>query len=634
MKNLTIYAFALALIFTSCQKEVKQESQPLAMGDLTLSKAHPMPGDQLEINYQDDQDVEAFYTYMVGTKNYPVDMDWKTTDAEKKGSITIPDSAVALAFILKTDETYDDNNEKGYLIPLYNDADKPIAGSQSALAYYSIREGSRYGITADEKDVEQTLKNDLEAHPALKKDWQAPYLQMLYESNEAEGKKGIENYLSSLSQKEDKTEADYASMMTFYRMTNQQSQSDSIKSLAIEKFPKGKSANMEIVNKFGQEQDLDKKIAIYNDYKSNVGKTGDFPNYMASNIASAYYTKNDMENFEKYSSMVDDKASKAVSLNNMAWGLAERGEHLDRAANMSKTSLDLISELKDDPKDKPDFYTQKQYENSLESSYSMYADTYALILFKQGKVKEAITYQEKAHDPKHRDAEANQRFIEYLMADQQYDQVQSKAETFIKDGYGTAKIKADYEIAYEKANPEATDFDKKLEALEKEAHKTQVAEVKKTMLDEEAPTFTLKDTQGKVISLEALKGKTVILDFWATWCGPCKASFPGMQQVVTKYKDDDNVVLLFVDTFERGENREKLVEDFIKDNDYDFHVVYDTTIEGSNNFEVADKYDVTGIPTKVVIGPDGKLKFKAVGFSGSGDKLVSEMDIMIDILKS
>src|SRR5690606_19441018 len=99
-------------------------------------------------------------------------------------------------------------------------------------------------------------------------------------------------------------------------------------------------------------------------------------------------------------------------------------------------------------------------------------------------------------------------------------------------------------------------------------------------------------------------------------------------------KDDDKVVLLFVDTFERGANREKMVEDFIKENTYTFHVVYDPLIEGSNDFEVASKYDITGIPTKVIIGPDGRMKFKSVGYSGSNERLIKEIDIMIDILKS
>jgi thiol-disulfide isomerase/thioredoxin len=157
--------------------------------------------------------------------------------------------------------------------------------------------------------------------------------------------------------------------------------------------------------------------------------------------------------------------------------------------------------------------------------------------------------------------------------------------------------------------------------------------LKESMLDEDAPQFTLKNLDGEAITLADLKGKTVILDFWATWCGPCKASFPGMQEVVEKYKDNDNVVLLFVDTFEDGKNREKDVAKFIKDNKYDFHVLIDGKVKDSNDYEVAKKYGITGIPTKIIIGPSGKINFRAVGFNGNNDKLKQEIDLMIDLLK-
>src|ERR1700748_85368 len=67
-------------------------------------------------------------------------------------------------------------------------------------------------------------------------------------------------------------------------------------------------------------------------------------------------------------------------------------------------------------------------------------------------------------------------------------------------------------------------------------------------VNQSAPDFKLKDIDGKEISLASLNGKIVIVDFWATWCGPCKASFPGMQLAVNNFKNDKDVVFLFIDT--------------------------------------------------------------------------------------
>lgn len=629
MKKFGIYFLLICVLFSSCkdEKELKNKPSAMTVGALTISTEQPKPGETIDIEYKNADDVDGFYTYMVGTNNYPVDIDFKMEEGEQKSSIKIPDSAVALAFIFKTDDKYDDNNKQGYLIPLYSEDGKKLPGSSSALAQYGQNYGPDFGIKTDAKEAMAAMKADLSANPELQSDWQMSYLRAAYKDNKEQGKAEVDTYLAALSKKSDKTEKDYTAMMELYGMTKDQTKSDSIKAVTVVKFPKGMTANYEMVNAFQEESDLDKKAQILSNFSGNNTELGNIGTYMANNLAMAYYNKNDMANFEKYSKMVD-KASRASSLNNLAWNMVENGKNLDEAEKMSKESLDLVTEMQKNPTDKSAYLSKRQYERNLNSTYKMYADTYAVILFKQGKVKEAIDYQEKAFDPKNQDAEANARYIEFLMADKQYEKASKKSEEFIEQGHGNDKMKAAYKTAYMQLNPKSKDFDEKLKAMEAVAKQNAMAEIKKTMLNEDAPAFNLKDSKGEMVSLESLKGKTVILDFWATWCGPCKASFPGMQKVVIKYKDDANVKLLFVDTFETGADREKNVQDFIKKNKYDFHVIYDT-----DDSEVANKYGVTGIPTKIIIGPDGKMKFRAVGYNGSTDKLVEEMDMMIGALK-
>lgn len=114
--------------------------------------------------------------------------------------------------------------------------------------------------------------------------------------------------------------------------------------------------------------------------------------------------------------------------------------------------------------------------------------------------------------------------------------------------------------------------------------------------------FKLKDLQGKEVSLSDFKGKKVFLNFWATWCPPCRQEMPEMEAYYQKIKDSD-VVILAVNL---GENK-STVEKFIKDNKYNFPVLLDT------DNEAAIDYRIVSIPTSFFIDETGTIIFKHIG---------------------
>jgi thiol-disulfide isomerase/thioredoxin len=119
-----------------------------------------------------------------------------------------------------------------------------------------------------------------------------------------------------------------------------------------------------------------------------------------------------------------------------------------------------------------------------------------------------------------------------------------------------------------------------------------------------APTFKGVSLDGKVYSLESLKGKTVLLDFWASWCGPCIRSMPTMEKLNAEYKTQ-GLVVLAVDVDETRET----VDKFLKTKPMDYPVLM-----GSES-GIPAAYGVTVFPTFVLIGPDGKIAAHQFGFN-------------------
>lgn len=129
-----------------------------------------------------------------------------------------------------------------------------------------------------------------------------------------------------------------------------------------------------------------------------------------------------------------------------------------------------------------------------------------------------------------------------------------------------------------------------------------------------APDFSLKDLNGKTVSLADYKGKTLIIDFWATWCVPCRESFPAVKLVMDKYKNDPDVKFLFIDTREKVTDYVPLVKKFLADNQYPFYVVSDETGPDGKMDKTYLKYIMPGIPTKYIIDKNGFIRSKHVGF--------------------
>lgn len=642
-KTANIIIAGMALCSISCNNASSDKAVPKTIGRLQISNSTPRPGDSLQIKYQSGPDtnkmnLEALYYYMVQNRSYTEDINF---NPNLEATIHIPDSATALAFHFKDDKKIDDNKGAGYVLPLNNDEQEPVPGSLASMGVFYLQQGRTYAINTVSKDSALTLmQKDLSTNPFLNGLWENTYSWSLMQHNKKEGEKYIKERLALYEAMDTVTVDQYREWIMLHQLVGNNLLRDSLTSVANKKYPKGILAQQQAYSTFYEESDLDKKKSLFEDFEATFGEKGKIRDYILSSLVQESIDKEDYRASLNYINKINDPNNITGTLNNAAWNMVENDKNLDFAAQLSKRSLDIISDNLNHLDEKPYYYSKNQYKNSLESTYMMYADTYALILFKQGKVKEAISFQEKAIG-EGGITEVNDRYIEFLMKDQQYNTVLKSASEFIKNNAATKKTKEALKKAYILVNTgdkeAATKFASYLNDLETQGNASALAEIKSKLLDEEAFNFNLKNLKGEDISLTSLKGKTVILDFWAIWCGPCKASFPGMQQAVDKFKDNPNVVFLFVNTLEDGsfENRKQNAAKYIADNKYTFNVLIDNPeSEESRKFITTESYDIQGIPTKIIIGPEGKIRYRSVGYNGNNDVMVKELETLIEILKS
>ena len=140
---------------------------------------------------------------------------------------------------------------------------------------------------------------------------------------------------------------------------------------------------------------------------------------------------------------------------------------------------------------------------------------------------------------------------------------------------------------------------------------------KKAKVAKVVPDFSLTSLDGQPITRESLKGKVVLLDFWATWCAPCRAAIPHLVTLYETYKDQGLEVIGV--SLDQGDPSD--VEDFVKRNNIPYPIAI-----GTNNPITKDLGNVSSLPTIILLSKQPTIEFKVVGFNAEiANKLESKI---------
>lgn len=132
--------------------------------------------------------------------------------------------------------------------------------------------------------------------------------------------------------------------------------------------------------------------------------------------------------------------------------------------------------------------------------------------------------------------------------------------------------------------------------------KTDETPKKRAAIGLDAPAFELKDTEGRTWKVSDLKGKVVLLNFWASWCDSCKEENPSIQNLINLEKGNDRFV--FVSVLFKDDPAKAM--EYMKANGFSFPVLIDDK-------NIAQEYGITGVPETFVINKNGIIKEKVVG---------------------
>ncbi|WP_316823894.1 TlpA disulfide reductase family protein [Pedobacter miscanthi] len=374
---------------------------------------------------------------------------------------------------------------------------------------------------------------------------------------------------------------------------------------------------------------------IIKDFHLDTIKNAEDIDVLKGETALSFLRAGAFSKFESYVNSIKNCFNQTSYLNMAADILYKDTAQLDYTEEIAQKTVKRYDSFKEDASARPANFPLEDWNRFMKMAAYPYYETYAKILHVKGKNELAFFYEQKALkniELQDMDQPSLELYTALLETAGQDDKAYDILLKMARMGKSNTNMDTQLKRLYIKKGRNESNASLFLDTIRKNLIRTYKTEIaKKMIVNKKAPDFSLFNLNGKRVSLHGLRGKVIVLDFWATWCMPCIASMPAMRKLSSEHPE---VAFLFIATRETGNDAEARIRAFLKSQRFPFNVLIDKpTAREPKTFPLAAAFKLTGIPAKVVMDRQGKLRFSSVGYS-SDKELINEMEAMIAIAKA